>query len=242
MTTSPWPYISTELAIVLDPLIIAPLSEVYGRIWLLCIAHVIFLGSIVCASSHNLELFIASGFRASMGFAGIVFDSSFCLVQQWSLISENDGMSIALAIIYIGISLDIQRYLGARVLIRSFIVLLVALYTTVSLFSVCHSRLPNFQACSGNSRSCVPNKHEFSAGASGVAYLYLTMEFLADYFTLNRLSDEYARSMEGRYDTYKPEYRLPSLVVGAGIIPGGLFWYHGMDGAHTSLNHAHYSE
>ena len=57
---------------MLGPLIVAPISEIYGRIYILYPAYVIFMVSLaVCGVSENFALFIV--FRAIMGFAGIGF-------------------------------------------------------------------------------------------------------------------------------------------------------------------------
>ena len=57
---------------VLGPLIVTPISELYGRIYVVVPAYVIFIISLaVCGASENLPLFIV--FRAIMGFAGIGF-------------------------------------------------------------------------------------------------------------------------------------------------------------------------
>ena len=57
---------------VLGPLIVTPISELYGRIYVVFPAYVIFMISLaVCGASENLPLFIV--FRAIMGFAGIGF-------------------------------------------------------------------------------------------------------------------------------------------------------------------------
>lgn len=56
----------------LGPLIVAPVSEIYGRVWVLFPAYVIFITSLaVCGSSINLVIFVI--FRAIMGFAGVGF-------------------------------------------------------------------------------------------------------------------------------------------------------------------------
>lgn len=53
-------------------LIVAPVSEIYGRIWLLRVAYLVFTLTLVgCGASQCIGAFIA--FRAIMGFAGIVF-------------------------------------------------------------------------------------------------------------------------------------------------------------------------
>ena len=57
---------------MLGPLVVAPISEIYGRIYVLYPAYVIFMVSLaVCGVSENFALFIV--FRAIMGFAGIGF-------------------------------------------------------------------------------------------------------------------------------------------------------------------------
>ncbi|KAF2686895.1 MFS general substrate transporter [Lentithecium fluviatile CBS 122367] len=56
----------------IGPFIVAPVSEVYGRLWPLRVAYVMFAVTLViCASSQSLTLFAI--FRAIMGFAGIIF-------------------------------------------------------------------------------------------------------------------------------------------------------------------------
>jgi MFS family permease len=60
------------LGYCIGPLIVAPVSEIYGRIWLLRLAYLLFPLTLVgCGASRSIGVFIA--FRAIMGFAGIVF-------------------------------------------------------------------------------------------------------------------------------------------------------------------------
>ncbi|EED15452.1 conserved hypothetical protein [Talaromyces stipitatus ATCC 10500] len=54
------------------PLLIAPVSELYGRVIVLYPSFVVYLGALaICGSSNNIAVFIV--FRALMGFAGITF-------------------------------------------------------------------------------------------------------------------------------------------------------------------------
>jgi len=54
------------------PLVIAPASELYGRVAVLYPSFVVYLVALaVCGSSTNIATFIV--FRALMGFAGITF-------------------------------------------------------------------------------------------------------------------------------------------------------------------------
>ncbi len=57
---------------VLGPLLVSPVSETYGRRYVLFPAYVLFMVSLaVCGASESLPLFVV--FRAVMGFAGIGF-------------------------------------------------------------------------------------------------------------------------------------------------------------------------
>lgn len=54
------------------PLLVAPVSEVYGRLAALYPGFIVYLASLaICGSSHSIAVFIV--FRALMGFAGIAF-------------------------------------------------------------------------------------------------------------------------------------------------------------------------
>ncbi|PVH90424.1 MFS general substrate transporter, partial [Periconia macrospinosa] len=56
----------------IGPWIVAPVSEIYGRIWLLRVAYLVFpLTFVGCGASRSIGALIA--FRTIMGFAGIVF-------------------------------------------------------------------------------------------------------------------------------------------------------------------------
>lgn len=104
-----------------------------------------------------------------------------------------------------------------RMLIQSPIVLLFAVYTTMTqgyLLLVFATLGLVFQ-----------DQYGFSPGASGLAYLGMTLGFLVCQIALGHVSDAYVARMERKHKTRKPEYRLPPLVVGSLIIPVGLFWY-----------------
>jgi MFS family permease len=54
------------------PLLIAPVSEIYGRVVALYPSFVVYLAALaICGSSSNIAVFVV--FRAVMGFAGIAF-------------------------------------------------------------------------------------------------------------------------------------------------------------------------
>lgn len=54
------------------PLLVAPISEGYGRLWVLHGSYMLYLISLIaCGFAKNIAVFIV--FRAIMGFAGIGF-------------------------------------------------------------------------------------------------------------------------------------------------------------------------
>jgi MFS family permease len=58
------------IGLAFGPLIIAPLSEIYGRYWIYCVSNVMFIVfAIACAESKNMGQLIA--FRFLHGIAGV---------------------------------------------------------------------------------------------------------------------------------------------------------------------------
>lgn len=54
------------------PLLVAPISEGYGRLWIVHGSYILYLVSLIaCGFAKNISLFIV--FRAIMGFAGVGF-------------------------------------------------------------------------------------------------------------------------------------------------------------------------
>lgn len=81
------------LGYCIGPLIVAPISEIYGRIWLLRVAYVVFpLTLIGCGASRSIGAFIA--FRAIMGFAGIVFLLLGAAIVPDIMPKEKRGLSL----------------------------------------------------------------------------------------------------------------------------------------------------
>jgi MFS family permease len=106
----------------------------------------------------------------------------------------------------------------AHMLIHSPIVLLFAIYTTITqgyLLLVFATLGLMYQ-----------DHYHFTPGASGLAYLGLATGLTISQFTLGHLSDKHiahvARLNNG---THKPEDRLPPLIIGALIIPVSLLAY-----------------
>jgi predicted MFS family arabinose efflux permease len=90
------------LGYCIGPLIVAPISEIYGRLWLLRVAYVVFpMTLVVCASSHSLALFTV--FRALMGFAGIIFVLLSPAIVPDLMAKEKRGL--AMSVMTTGVSL-----------------------------------------------------------------------------------------------------------------------------------------
>ena len=67
-------------------------------------------------------------------------------------------------------------------------------------------------------------EYGFSTGEAGLAYLGLGVGFVIGQFGVGAFSDRYSR-MKAKEGGMKPEHRLPPLILGAFLIPIGLFWY-----------------
>ncbi|KAJ4287624.1 hypothetical protein N0V90_012327 [Kalmusia sp. IMI 367209] len=92
------------LGYCIGPLIVAPVSEIYGRIWLLRVAYVVFpLTLIGCGASRSIGAFIAS--RAIMGFAGIVFLLLSAAIVPDIMPKERRGISMGAMLTGAGLSL-----------------------------------------------------------------------------------------------------------------------------------------
>ena len=70
------------------------------------------------------------------------------------------------------------------------------------------------------------DQYQFGAGAAGLAYLGLGVGFLLGLFGTGVTSD-YVAKRRAAGTEIKPEHRLPPLILGALLVPMGLF---GTDG------------
>jgi MFS family permease len=68
------------------------------------------------------------------------------------------------------------------------------------------------------------DQYGFNAGEAGLAYLGLGIGFIIGQFGVGKFSDAYVKKKSAG-GVMKPEYRLPPLILGAFLIPIGLFWY-----------------
>jgi len=72
--------------------------------------------------------------------------------------------------------------------------------------------------------SVFEGQYGFNTGEAGLAYLGLGIGFVIGLFSVGASSDKYVKKKTAQ-GIMKPEYRLPPLIVGAFLIPAGLFWY-----------------
>ena len=79
----------------IGPLIIAPVSELYGRLPVVHLAHVIFLVSLaVCGTSRNIVLFLF--FRVMMGLGLVAFLLMGPAIAADSIPKERRGLAMSL--------------------------------------------------------------------------------------------------------------------------------------------------
>lgn len=80
------------------------------------------------------------------------------------------------------------------------------------------------------------NQYDFSKGSAGLAYLGVGVGSILGIVVCGAISDRLVKRLTARNGgVAKPEYRLPVLVLGALLVPIGLFWY-----AWTAERKAHY--
>lgn len=68
-------------------------------------------------------------------------------------------------------------------------------------------------------------QYNFNTGEAGIAYLGLGVGFLIGQFGVGLTSDRYLKSKKLIDGETKPEHRLPPVIIGAFLVPIGLFWY-----------------
>lgn len=69
-------------------------------------------------------------------------------------------------------------------------------------------------------------EYGFSQGSAGLAFLGIGIGMFAGLIIFGATSDKMVSALQKKNGgERKPEYRLPMLMIGATIIPIGLFWY-----------------
>jgi hypothetical protein len=105
-----------------------------------------------------------------------------------------------------------------KMLVYSPIVLFLSLYvaTIYGYLYLCFTTFPRvFQG-----------QYGFSEGTSGLTYLGIGVGSIIGLFICGALSDRIVAGLTARNNgKAQPEYRLPLLIVGAILVPTGLFWY-----------------
>ncbi|KAK2026635.1 MFS general substrate transporter [Colletotrichum zoysiae] len=70
------------------------------------------------------------------------------------------------------------------------------------------------------------DQYGFGSGASGLTSIGLGLGFIVGLLFVGAVSDPWSAYLTKKNDgVAKPEFRLPTLIVGAVFVPVGLFWY-----------------
>ncbi|TGJ82865.1 hypothetical protein E0Z10_g5896 [Xylaria hypoxylon] len=202
----------------ISPLVVAPLSELYGRNVVMNTANLAFLiFTIVCAISNGIELFLV--FRVFQGVAGCV-----PLVLGGGMISDlvlPEKRGRALSGWQLGPLLGpvigpvaggyIAQNAGWRWLFWLVAILLAVIYGY--LYILFTTFIFVFE-----------DQYQFKAGAAGLSYLGLGIGFLIG-LVGNGLTSDYIAKKEAEGGDIKPESRLAPLLLGVLLVPAGLIWY-----------------
>lgn len=102
-------------------------------------------------------------------------------------------------------------------LFRSPIVIILSIFISI-VYSYMYLLFTTFT-------SVFEGQYGFNSGEAGLAYLGLGIGFCIGQFSVSIFSDRYIERQKVKGAEVKPEHRLPPLVVGAFLVPMGLFWY-----------------
>ncbi|GMG29774.1 unnamed protein product [Aspergillus oryzae] len=214
------------LGYMLGPFLIAPLSEIYGRVPLYHACNVIFLVfTIACAVAQTLPQLIV--FRLFAGIAGVCpITIGSGTVADMVPVEKRAGI---MAIWALGPILGpVVGPIAGGFLAESvgwrwvFWVLAIAVAVTYGYLYLMFTTLtPIFR-----------NTYGFSSGLAGLAYLGFGIGSILGLKICGVVSNRIAVSHTAR-GCFKPESRLPPMLFGSWAIPAGLFWYGWSAQAHT---------
>lgn len=105
-----------------------------------------------------------------------------------------------------------------KMLFMSPIVFIISLYMAIlyAYLYLCFTTFPRI----------FEGQYGFSRGASGLAYLGIGIGSFFGMFIAGALNDRIANSLAARNGgVSKPEHRFPLNIIGAVLVPAGLFWY-----------------
>ncbi|KAL9122793.1 MAG: hypothetical protein Q9187_000655 [Circinaria calcarea] len=226
------------LGYVIGPLILAPVSELYGRIAVLGPAYALFIVTlVVCGISTVLSEFLI--IRLVMGFAAIGFGIVGPAIVADMISEKQRGLAISVLSGGLALGPTLGPILGGhiaenvgwrwifwtmliarpyKIFFQSPMVPLFALYT-----SVLNSYMNILFATLG---TVFEFQYSFTPGQSGLAYLGLTAGFLVSMYTIGPYSDRRMATLSAQHaGVRKPEWRLPPLVLGSLLLPAGFLWY-----------------
>ncbi|KAF5530409.1 multidrug resistant protein [Fusarium napiforme] len=193
------------LGFAFGPVLLSPLSELYGRRLLLNICNVVTLGfSIGSALAPNIATFIVFRFIAGSFGAGPMNIGGGSIADQVELSRRGFVMSIFFTGYFLGpvigpIVTGLSLYLA---LIYGYLYLLFTTFSTV-----------------------FTEQYGFGIDTLGLAFLGVGIGCIAALAVLSWLSDWLQDRLTKKHGEAKPEYRLLPIILGIPLLPIGLFVY-----------------
>ncbi|KAK3072520.1 hypothetical protein LTR53_006656 [Teratosphaeriaceae sp. CCFEE 6253] len=238
------------LGFAAGPVVIAPLSELYGRLWVYHICNVGFvIFTVACALARNMnQLIVFRFFAGAWGIApitnGVIAIGGFFFMretyaptilerkaQRLRKETGNPDLRSKLAIDLPPRDIFIQSIIRpTKLLLFSPICTLMSVYMGV-VYSIMYLLFTTF--------TFVFEEHYgFSSSTVGLVYIGCGIGNLLGLAILGKVSDPIMKSLAKKHNDgkIKPEYRLPMLMYAGPLIPIGLFIY-----GWTTQYHVHWA-
>ncbi|KAI8176871.1 Efflux pump radE [Colletotrichum sp. SAR 10_75] len=219
------------LGYAFGPLLIAPLSELHGRapVFRAC-AALFALFNVACALAPSFGSLIA--FRLLAGVAGscagtlgasaiaamVPRERRGRVMSALRKSTGNEGLRSALDTSKTPGQLFKFAILRPPKMLVSPIIFLMSAYaaTVFSYAYLCFTTFPRI----------FKDQYGFGSGASGLTSIGIGVGFILGLLFVGAVSDPWSAYLTKKNDgVAKPEFRLPTLVIGAVFVPVGLFWY-----------------
>ncbi|KAH9973090.1 major facilitator superfamily domain-containing protein [Lactifluus volemus] len=210
------------LSFALSPLLNAPLSEMYGRTWIIHINNLLFVAfNLACAFAPSKAALIV--FRFFSGWAG-----GAPIAVGGGIVGDvfaAEDRAVAMAVYTLGpvvapaIGPAIGGFMAETIGWKYLFILVAGISALASVAGILLYRetyapyLGIYYLMFATFPDLFNNVYHFGTGVAGLAYLGLGVGF-----TVATLAAR--NGGEG-----KPEMRVPAILVGSCIVPIGLFWY-----------------
>ncbi|KAK4495199.1 hypothetical protein PRZ48_013526 [Zasmidium cellare] len=229
------------------PMLIAPLSELYGRLIIYHTSSVFYIGFIIgCALSRGTGMFLAFRFLAGCAASGptavgggtvadvvppaqrvnfalsIIFlretNAGVLLGRKASRLRKETGNLTLASKLHRGLT---PRQLFLRAIVRP--TKLLTMSPIVLLLSLLNAFVFSLLFILFTTFPTVfEEQYHFSVGTSGLSYLGVGLGMGSSLATFALLSDKLQRALG---DSAKPEERLKPMMWLMPLVPVGIFWY-----------------